>query len=241
MLQLTDLSLHRHGRQLLHSISLTAVPGELTILLGPNGSGKTTLFRALAGSWPLTSGEILWGGKPIHNLLPKERSLIISLVPQSPFCPFPFTVRQLVSMGRFAQGDYHAATGDTHHVTKALAQVDATHLADRLMTELSSGERQRVFLARSLATDCPVLLLDEPTSNLDIRHQLELWELLRELAKQGRTILCAAHDLVMAQRYGDVATVLRKGHLYSHGQLNTSLNEECLREVFGVDQFLRII
>lgn len=232
MLRISQLQLKRGGRQVLSGIDLDFPSQGLFGILGPNGSGKTSLFRGISGVWQPCAGSVTWHNEPILSLSPEQRSRILSVVPQTPSCPFPFRVRELVAMGRYALGAYN--DGNDAVVKRCLEKTGTLSLAERHVPTLSSGERQRVYIARALAAQAPILLLDEPSSNLDIRHELEIWKLLRTLASDKHCILAAIHDLRLAEQYCDAIAVLHEGRVYSKGALAAVLDANCLHDVFGV-------
>lgn len=231
MLECKDLSYKLGKKWLIKEISLSFSPGIVTGILGPNGSGKTTFFKTLAAIWEKSGGTVWWKGQDLLSLPRKQISKIISIVPQTNPIPFDYTAREIVAMGRYC---HEGSPLNMKAVEKALDQVDGLQFAERKIRELSQGERQRVFIARSLATESNVLLLDEPTSNLDIRHQLQLWELVRELAKSGKTVIAAHHDLMHVEQHFDKVAIFHKGGCVSYGTTSQVLTPPLLREVFGV-------
>jgi iron complex transport system ATP-binding protein len=182
--------------------------------------------------WTPTEGEMMWQGQDLLQFSRKAISQILSLVPQNPLLYFDFDVYHMVAMGRYPHG---CRSSENHHyIEKALHQVDAWHLRDQLISQLSGGERQRVYIARALATQAPILLLDEPTSYLDLRHQLEIWQLLRTLVKNGKLIITAVHDLLAAQRFCDQLIILNRGQCQATGSYAEVMTPHLLREIFGV-------
>lgn len=222
MLKTESLSYHT----LLQNISAEFAPNKLHAILGPNGSGKSTLLKTLSGIWAPTAGQVLWNNTNIHTLTRAEISRTLSLVPQAPPLPFAFTVTDVVAMGRYASG---YSDKDPDLITQALEQVDAQYLHNRPLPELSSGERQRVYIARALVADTPILLLDEPTTSLDIKHQIDIWELLRSLVSPTRTLIVATHDLQATHHYCDNLFILKEGKYQGN-----HLTEDLLQEVFGI-------
>lgn len=209
-------------RKLVRNISLSFLPGSIHAILGPNGSGKSTLLKILAGIWTPSSGRVLWGEK---NLLEQSRRTIsqtVALVSAAPpLPPFDFSVADSVAMGRYPHG-MHSVRPSL--LDWALEQVDILHLRDRLLRQLSSGERQRVTLARAMMTETPVLLLDEPTSSLDLRQQKAIWKLLRKLAHQGKVVVVASHDLHAVRAHCDHVAYLEEGACVMHGQPSVVLD-----------------
>lgn len=230
MLKTHNLTFCAANRTLIANISLQFNMGTIYGILGPNGSGKTTLLKNLAGIWKPSEGQIFWSDQPLLQLQRKEISRILSLVPQNPAIPFDFSVLEMVSMGRYA----HSRGSHQSKIETALHQVDGWHLRHQPISHLSGGERQRIYIARALATEAPILLLDEPTAHLDLRHQLEIWQLLRDLAMQNRLIIVTAHDLNATKRYCDEVVILQKGSCIASGKYEEIMNKELLKSVFGV-------
>lgn len=222
------------NKNLLEDFSLEFVEGCLHGVLGPNGSGKSTLLKTLSGIWRPSSGDILWKGE---SLLHKERqaiSRLISLVPQSLLPAFDFLVQDMVAMGRYPyQSNYWEAT-ESPVVQEAMRLVDVWHLRHRLVTQLSHGERQRVYIARALASEAPILLLDEPTASLDVRHEIEIWQLLETFAAQGKVIIVSTHNLALAERYCQQIAVLNRGRCVGSGLFSDLMTPTLLQEVFGI-------
>ena len=210
----------------LDGVSFDLPCGCLAAVVGPNGAGKSTLLQALAGLIP-AEGEVAWQGEPLRRIPALDRGRRLAWVPQELVAEFGFAVREVVAMGRFAHGD------DGRGVDLALDRLDLHSLAQRPLTRLSGGERQRAFLARALATEAPLQLWDEPLSQLDVRHQLELLDLAKQLAAGGSTVLLSVHDLRVASRM-DQVLMLREGRLAASGAPETVLTPVRIREVFGV-------
>ncbi|MCD6361333.1 MAG: ABC transporter ATP-binding protein, partial [Armatimonadetes bacterium] len=192
------------GRRVLDGLDLSLHRGEFAVLIGPNGSGKTTLLRALAGVLNLEEGQVLVEGRPLERMPRREVARLLAVVPQMTSPPFEFTVREIVRMGRTPHlGRLQAERAcDREAVAEALALTETEHLAERPVTELSGGELQRVTIARALAQQAPIMLLDEPAAILDINHQLQVFNLLARLnTDEGRSILCVSHDLNLASEY----------------------------------------
>ncbi|MEX1012444.1 MAG: ABC transporter ATP-binding protein [Waddliaceae bacterium] len=217
-------------RHLLHHTQLAFEPGKLHGLLGPNGAGKTTFFKLLTGIWKPSSGEVLWNGKPLHTLDRRKLSQTISFVSQTPIT-FPYHARQIVEMGRYPHGN----TPCDNLIDWAIDAVNAAHFQDRLMTELSQGEQQRILIARALVTDTPILLLDEPTSHLDITHQIQVWELLQSLAESGKLIFTSSHNLTQAERYCHEITLIKKGEILGQGKYHDLLYNGAFDKTFDMN------
>ena len=203
---------------------------------GANGSGKSTILRALAGLLPAKSGAVLLRGKPLHQIPLDEIARTMAYLPQSPECHWPLTADRVVALGRLP---FHGSSNelDENHVTRALSAVDALHLRDRIVNELSGGERACVFLARALAGEPAFLLIDEPAAGLDPYHRLQLMELLRALALKGCGILVVLHDLGMAARFCGRLFVLNAGKLIASGSPETVLTDSLLAEAYHISAY----
>src|SRR3954470_19803465 len=223
-------------RPVLRGISLSLAPGEVVALLGPNGSGKSTLLRCLLGQLN-HGGEVLWEGKPIRAWRRRDLARRVAYLPQSPAFEPDQTVADVLRLGR---APYWGAFGlesdrDVRVVREVARQLDLTDLMSRPLAELSGGQRQRVFLGRCLAQQPRAMLLDEPNTFLDLRHQVELSRLLKRLAaEQGIAILMASHDLNLAGAFADRLVLLDEGSVAATGAPGDVLNPELLRRVYGV-------
>ncbi|MBA3720805.1 MAG: ABC transporter ATP-binding protein [Parachlamydiaceae bacterium] len=206
--------------------------GAINGIIGPNGSGKSTLLKMLSGIWAPTAGEVFWNQSELLCLPRIKTSQIVTLVSQSPAQYFDYTVFDTVAMGCYMHDSSHAE--DSKKIENALKNVDAWHLKECMLSQISGGERQRVYIARALATNAPVLLLDEPTSHLDLRHQLEIWELLAKIAKEGRIIIVAVHDLWAIKKYCEQIFVMDGGKCVASGLCDSILTEDLLKNIFGV-------
>jgi len=226
------------GRWLVRGLELELAPGTVTVIVGPNGSGKTTLLRALLGLIGVDEGEVLLDQKPLRERSARARACACAWLPQRTELPWSMSASDLVMLGRAPHLSALAGPGkrDREAVDAALARVRATDLRARDVRTLSGGELQRVLLARLLATQAPLLLLDEPTTALDIGHALGLLELAQELAAAGHGVLMSLHELELARRYGDRALLLRGdgegGHVL--GPAAEVLAPALLSEVFEV-------
>lgn len=234
MLEIKNISYRKGGKKLLDDISATFIPGKIYGILGPNGSGKTTFLKILAGIWRQSSGSICWNGQDIANIDRRNHSRLLSLVPQLPQIMFHYTVDEFVAMGGYPLGIKY----DNALIEKALEQVDTLHLRHRSVKELSCGERQRVYIARSLITGSPILLVDEPTTSLDIRHQLEIWDLLKEIRSDNKIVLISNHDLIRSHEICDEVILLSEGKCLGKGAFDDVLQPELLSKVFGVEKVL---
>ncbi|NDL59009.1 heme ABC transporter ATP-binding protein [Phytoactinopolyspora mesophila] len=224
------------GRAIVHDVSLVAEPGQVLGLIGPNGAGKTTLVRALAAVTAPARGVVTIADRPVRRMQARERARQIAYVPQDTALDFDFTARDVVLMGRHPHvGRFEPLRVIDHDVTDAmLAETGASHLAGQLVTTLSGGERQLVHLAKALAHQPDVLLLDEPVAALDLRHQLHVLQLLRRQAARGMAVVAVLHDLDQAARFCDRLALMHAGRLVAAGSPREVLTEESLAEVYGV-------
>lgn len=224
------------GRALLDDVSVRLPPGSMTVLLGPNGAGKTTLIRTLAGIRAADAGEVGLGTTPLRGLGRTAIARQCAYLPQQAPTSFDLRVEDAVALGRYpylgAWGGLRRA--DYERIHWAMERVGVTALRDRALPTLSGGERQRVFIARALAQEAPVLLLDEPITALDIGRQLELMALLSELHREGRTILAALHELGPAAEFFPRAWLLDRGRLVAEGATQEVIRGGALRAAFGV-------
>jgi ABC-type cobalamin/Fe3+-siderophores transport system ATPase subunit len=226
------------GRPVLRGVDLELPQGRVCTILGPNGSGKTTLLRCLLGQHAPTEGSIRLGGQPIEAMGPRERARQLAYVPQLPSSAFAFTVRELVAMGRYAhQGALGLASHeDRDQVQRALERTGTDAFADRTMGELSGGEAQCVMIARALAQQPRVMLLDEPTSHLDLRNQLLIVRLVRQLTReQGMAALVVGHDINLAARHSDTLALFHEGRVAATGRPTEVLQAPLLRATYGVE------
>lgn len=217
-------------------LSVEIPDGSFTAIIGPNGCGKSTLLRALARVLAPASGKITLDGASIHSLPAKEVARELGLLPQTSLAPEGIRVADLVTRGRAPyQSLFHQwRDSDEAAVRSALEVTRTLDLSDRLVDELSGGQRQRVWIAMLLAQDTPIMLLDEPTTFLDIAHQYDLMELLRGLHEEGKTIVTVLHDLNQAARYADRLVVMKAGEIVTVGTPADVLTPGLMEEVFGL-------
>lgn len=235
MIELKDLALGYEGRLVLRALSLEIAPGEVFALLGPNGSGKTTLLRALAGQLAPQTGAIYLDFKDLSELSPQALAREIAALEQEIHSSFDFTVRGIIELGRLP----HLARWrrlsreDRAIIERAMIQTDVLQFADRAIQQLSSGERQRVWLALALAQEPKVLLLDEPTAHLDLRYQSEIFNLIRRLAQEQLTIVLSLHDLNLAARFADRVALLGEGQILALGKPHIVLTAKQIERAYG--------
>ncbi len=237
MLEARALAAGYQGADVLHAVDLAVASGEVVALIGPNGSGKTTLLRALIGRVRPRAGEVLLDGRPLAAYADRERARRVALVPQTFATPFAFTAWEVASLGRtpYVGAFGRLSRADRRAVDQALGETDAAHLAERPFAELSGGERQRVVLAMALAQEPSVLLLDEPTTHLDLAHQLGVLELTHDLAvSRGLAVLAVLHDVTLAAAHFPRLAVLDGGALVADGSPREVLTTALLEAVFDV-------
>lgn len=232
-----DLHFGYRQTEVLCGLNLTFEPGSFHAIIGPNGSGKSTLLNLMAGQTAPASGTVRINGKPVAEHAPSALAHLTAMVPQEFNFNFPFTVFDAVLMGRHPHIPRFSrpADEDLAQVRAAMNSVDIAHLADRPVSELSGGEKQRTVLARALAQTTPGVLLDEPTSSMDIRHALAAMSELRRLAHENdHTVIAVLHDLNLAAAYCDRIVVLDNGRLHTQGSAAEALTPDIIRDVFGV-------
>jgi iron complex transport system ATP-binding protein len=235
-LTVDHLTLAHGHRVVVHDVSFTVEAGEMVAILGPNGSGKSTLLRGMARLHPPRTGRVLLDGRDIRAMNSRHVARVLAILPQAPAGGLDLTVRELAFRGRYPhQGLLQRVTRrDIDAVEWALDATDSLHLADRPLAALSGGERQRAWIAMALAQEPRILLLDEPTTFLDVAHQVEVMHLLRRLNARGITIVAVLHDLALAGRFTSRIIALREGRLAFDGPPSAVLQPEALERVFGV-------
>lgn len=243
-LEADELTLAYEDHEVIHELSLQVPTERITALIGPNGSGKSTLLRGLARLMRPTRGAVYLDGQAIHTRSTKEVARQLAILPQRAEAPGGLLVRELVAFGRFPyQGFFGVATReDDEQIAAALATTGMDRLADRPVGELSGGQRQLAWIALALAQDTDVLLLDEPTTFLDMAHQLEVLEVLERLHRERRrTIVMVLHDVNQAARYAEWMVALVEGRIAASGRPEEILTPEVLADVFGIEAevFLR--
>ncbi|HWP59033.1 MAG TPA: ABC transporter ATP-binding protein [Candidatus Acidoferrales bacterium] len=236
VVEIRDVAFAYGRRAALSGISLAIQPGERVAVLGPNGSGKSTLIKILSRTLEPAAGEVRVLGRPLPSFARCELSRKVAVVPQETQASFPYTAAEIVLMGRASYLPAFGLDGarDREIARDSMRLTGTLELADRYLHELSSGEKQRVILARALAQEAEILLLDEPTSFLDIRHQIEIHELLVRLNRQkGLTIVAALHDFNLASLYFPRLVLLESGRISSQGAPAEVLTAERIRAVYG--------
>ncbi len=219
----------------LAGVDIDAAPGEMVAILGPNGAGKSTLLKLLLGVLDPTGGVAEYEGAPAAGWEPVERARRIGVLPQHEEPAFPVTVGELVEMGRYPHlGPWRRpGPADRAAVASALERCRVADLAARPFTTLSGGERQRARLARALAQEPEALALDEPTASLDVAHEMEIWEILREEAARGFAVLLTTHHLNLAARYADRLVLMDRGRVAASGPATEVLRAEIVSRVYG--------
>ena len=238
----TNVTAGYDGREVLIGVSVELWGGRLVGIIGPNGSGKTTLLRVMSRALRPASGRATLDGRDIYSMRARDFARRVAVVPQETLVPFDFSVLEVVLMGRspwLGRFDLEGPT-DIEAAESALAVTGTAHLRDRAVNELSGGERQRVILARALAQQPEVLLLDEPTSHLDIAFQFEMMEAVSGLCRErGLAAMVVLHDLNLASQYCDVLTLIAGGEVQAAGTPADVINSEIIARVYGVDVWVK--
>lgn len=236
MIQVKELTVALGGAPVLEGLNAVFPAGRVTCVVGPNGCGKTTLLRTMAGLLPVRSGQVLLNGADLLAMPRRDRARRVACLPQTRPVP-QIRAGLLVEHGRFPHEGFSKRLDPRGRkaIEKAMADTGTDALADKLLPELSGGERQRVYVAAALAQETDVLLLDEPTTFLDLRCQLELLELCRTLARSGKTVVMVLHDLQQAFTFGDTVCLLDRGKALACSPVAELLGSPLLRQVFGCD------
>lgn len=235
-LQADALTLRYEQRTISTDLSLRIPDGSFTVIVGPNACGKSTLLRALSRLLAPAAGQVLLDQRPIGEFPAREVARCLGLLPQSATSPDGITVADLVARGRYPHQSFlrQWSKADEQAVKEAMAATGVSELAERALNELSGGQRQRVWIAMVLAQQTPILLLDEPTTYLDIAHQVELLDLLADLNRQGRTVVAVLHDLNQACRYASHLVAMKDGAIVASGAPAEIFTEELVERVFGL-------
>ncbi|MGA1835348.1 ABC transporter ATP-binding protein [Herbiconiux sp. 11R-BC] len=237
-LKAAGLALGYDGHRVVDDLDLVVPDGRITVIVGPNACGKSTLLRSFARLLRPEAGVVTLDGTDVHRYPSRRLATVLGLLPQQPVAPEGIAVADLVGRGRFPrQGLFRQWTAaDDAAVTEALRATDTLDLAARRVEELSGGQRQRVWIAMALAQQTEVLLLDEPTTFLDVTHQIEVLDLLHELNRErGTTVVMVLHDLNLAARYADHIVVMAGGRIVAEGDPASVVTAEVVREAFGLE------
>ncbi|MCO5368501.1 Fe(3+) dicitrate ABC transporter ATP-binding protein FecE [Pseudomonas alliivorans] len=236
ILQAQQLDIGYGATRIVQDLSFSPPPGKVTALIGPNGCGKSTLLKAFARILTPQSGSLSLDGKAYRDLSARDLARKVAFLPQVLPIPEGVSVRQLVAYGRSPHNSLwgRLSGADQHSVEQALQRMELKTLADRPLSDLSGGQRQRAWLAMILAQDAAIVLLDEPTTYLDISHQVELLDLMRALSVEGKTVITVLHDINQACRYADHLAVMQAGRLVASGAPGDVLNAELVCQVFDV-------
>lgn len=236
ILQAQQLDIGYGATRIVQDLSFSPPPGKVTALIGPNGCGKSTLLKAFARILTPQSGSLSLDGKAYRDLSARDLARKVAFLPQVLPIPEGVSVRQLVAYGRSPHNSLwgRLSGADQHSVEQALQRMELETLADRPLSDLSGGQRQRAWLAMILAQDAAIVLLDEPTTYLDISHQVELLDLMRALSAEGKTVITVLHDINQACRYADHLAVMQAGRLVASGAPGDVLNAELVCRVFDV-------
>lgn len=240
MIDVINLHVTLGDKRILKNINFHAAPGEFISLIGPNGSGKTTLLKTIAKLIAAEHGNIKIAGQNQQSLSHKEMAHHLSYVPQDTHIDFNFNVKDIVSMGRHVhRGLFQSNTGDEAIIKEVMLATNTWRFQDNSILNLSGGQRQLVFIAKALAQDAPLILLDEPVSALDIYYQMHILNLLQTLTSQGKTVVTVLHDLNLAARFSEKILLLRHGEVEAYGNSKDVLTEHKLKETYHINAKVR--
>lgn len=236
------LSFKRRERSIFDGLTVSIPKGQFIGLLGPNGTGKSTLLRAIAGLLQVDDGEVFLAGQRLQQLSKKEVAKLICYMPQTTQLETNFTVQQVIEMGRYPHKSRFSnlTQEDMQKVEEAITLTGIDRLRDRFVPSLSGGERQLVFLAKVIAQDTPIILLDEPTSDLDVYHQELVTNIVHRLVAQGKTVVAAIHDINYSARICDQCLFLKNGKVMAFGNMEQVLTKEKIEETFHVDSHIYV-
>lgn len=237
MISTKKLTVSYGDNTIIKDLNLTLEKGKITALIGPNGCGKSTLLKALARINKATSGQVLLDNQPLAHFADKRLAQKMSLLPQMLTTPEGISVQRLVEYGRSPYLSHWGRldSEDKEIVRKAMQETQVSEFATQSVDALSGGQRQRVWIAMILAQDTDIVMLDEPTTYLDLSHQIELMKLMQGMKDQGKTVIVVLHDLNQACRYCDHLVVMNEGNVVAQGKPDTVFTEELLRDVFSLD------
>lgn len=237
MIAANNLNVSYGDKIIIEALNLTLPKGKITALIGPNGCGKSTLLKTLARINMPTKGEVLLNGKALKSYRDKHLAQEMSLLPQVLETPEGITVKRLVEYGRSPYLSHWGKLGehDKNMVASAMRETGVDDLAEQTVESLSGGQRQRAWIAMILAQDTNIVMLDEPTTYLDLSHQMELMKIMREMNNKGKTVIVVLHDLNQACRYCDHLVVLKKGQLVAQGTPHDVFTQNLLKDVFSLD------
>ena len=243
ILQANEITIRIIDKTIIHGLSLSVPEGKVTSIIGPNGCGKSTTLKALARIWPCYKGNVTFNGEDIKKFSHREFAQKLAILTQAPQSPADLTVKDLAEMGCFPHRNWFGRKSmeDDAHLEWALGQTNMLGMQHRLLSTLSGGERQRAWIAMALAQRPQVLLLDEPTTYLDICHQLEVMQLLEKLNRELQlTVVMVIHDINHAVQYSDHIAVIKEGYLVTEGKPQEIVTAQLLKDVFKVeaDEFI---
>lgn len=224
-------------KKILNNINLHFNQNEFSVILGPNGSGKTTLIKIIARLLKSNKGKLFLKNIPYEKIKIRDFYKLVSYVPQKFFSIYPYTVFEIVLMGRSLNFNLlgFENENDIEKVNQILEQLNLSHLKNKRINEISGGELQKVILARSLVQETDVLLLDEPNTHLDLKHQIQIFEFLKSLKQEGKTIIAVSHDINLAAFYADRLIFIKDGIIKYDGDINSILKEEVIQEIFEIE------
>lgn len=236
-LKICGLSVGYDQQSIVKNVDFSADNGTITALVGPNGCGKSTLLKAIARILTPMQGQVLLNGDPVHSLPTKQVALRLAMLPQGPIAPEGLSVHELVAQGRFPHQSLlkQWSPADTRAVDDAMQATKIEDFADRPIASLSGGQRQRCWIAMVLAQQTPIILLDEPTTFLDLKVQVEVMSLLRNVAKSGRTMVVVMHELNIAAAFADQLVMMRDGQIVATGTPQETITAKRLKQVFDLD------
>lgn len=236
MVKVENLSAGYGKTEILHNIDFYAAEGKITTIIGKNGCGKSTLMKVLSGILPVSGGRVKICGKFINEIIPSERAKLTAYLPQCKNT-YDITVGRMVLYGRFPYLSYPRKyrKSDYEIVHEAMKRMGILDFEDSLLSELSGGTRQKVYIAMMLAQCTPVIVMDEPTSYLDIGQQMNFFKITREIVQDGKTIILVLHDLLTAFKISDYIYVMEKGKIIMHGEPREVLNSNIVKKLYGID------